>query len=99
MPQVPIWRDEPEPVWVICQLIKESTQPGEMVVQFRNNGDEYTAFVPKKFIDIENKRLQAIIVAEIDDSWLVDIPVETLTSGSRIRIRNPEKDTVIVKAA
>ena len=99
MPRVPQWREQPEPVWVICQQVSESTHPDEVVVQFKNNGDEYTAFVPRKFVDIENRRLQAFIVADYDDSWLVDIPAETLTSGSRIRIHNPEKASVIIKAA
>ena len=99
MPQVPAWRPEPEQVWIRCQQINNGTYAGELVAQFKVNGDEFTTFVPEKYVDKTNKLLRALIVADFGDSWLIDIPAETLTSGSRIRVRSPEKKEVVVTAA
>ncbi len=98
-PQVPTWRSEPKQVWIKCQVVNSSGHPGELVIQFVANGEQFTSFVPEKFVDAANKRLMGFIVADFDDSWLVDIPAETLTSGPRIRIRDLEKNSVIVMDA
>ena len=94
--QIPTWRTEPELVWIRCKAIKEGTKPEEIIVQFRVNGDEYTAFVPSQFVNPEIPALQGLIVADYGDSWLVDLPTETLTSGSRIRVSGSEKAAVII---
>ena len=98
MPQLPEWRNQPELIWIRCNTVNKVEQNKEYVVQFKTNGGEYTAFVPEQFIDDKISGLKAYIVADIGDSCLVDIPVETLTSGSRIRLQNCEKNSVIVPA-
>jgi hypothetical protein len=73
-----------------------SGHPGELIVQFAVNGEWFTSFVPEEFVDKANKRLMGLIVADFDDSWLVDIPAETLTSGPRIQVPDPEKGSAVV---
>ena len=97
--QIPTWRPEPELVWIRCQAIKEGNQPKEVIVQFKVNGDEYTAFVPLQFVNLGMSALQGLIVADYGDSWLIELPTETLTSGSRIRVPASEKAAVVVSTA
>ena len=99
MQSIPTWRPEPEPVRIRCQLITKGPQSNELIVQFKIDGDEFTAFVPEQFVDQLNKTLAGFIVADFGDSWLIDIPSETLTSGSRIRVPQTEKQSVIMLAA
>lgn len=95
MQMVPQWRLQPEPVRIRCQLITTGPQTNELIVQFKVNGDEFTAFVPEQFVDQLNKTMAGLIVADFGDSWLIDIPSETLTSGSRILVPGAEKTSVI----
>ena len=99
MQMVPQWRLQPEPVRIRCQLITNGPQPNELIVQFKINGDEFTALVPVQFVDKSNQTLAGLIVADFGDSWLIDIPSETLTSGPRIRVPDSEKQIVITSAA
>ena len=66
-------------------------QPHELTIQFKINGDEFKAFVPDVYVYQAAKTLAGFIVADYGDSWLIDIPTETLTSGSRIRVPDTEK--------
>ena len=99
MMQIPTWRHEPEIVWIRCQAIKEGSQPKEMIVQFKVNGDEFIAIVPHQFVNLGMSALRGLIVADYGDSWLIDLPTETFTSGSRIRVPDSEKATVVVSAS
>ncbi len=94
-PEIPKWRAEPQQVWVNCEKIKESDLPEELIVQFRSNGEHFTSFVPKRFVNHADRRLQAIIVADVEEGLLVDIPAETLTSGPRILVTESEKEQVL----
>ena len=94
-PQIPKWRAEPEQVWVNCENIKESDLPEELIVQFWSNGEHFTSFVPKRFVNYADRRVQAIIIADVEEGLLVDIPAETLTSGPRILVKDSEKEQVL----
>jgi hypothetical protein len=98
MPQIPRWRLEPEPVWISCKSVKKLPQFKEVIVQFDANGEEFTSFVPEKFVNVEKKWLWGVIIAEFDGGILVDIPAETFTSGPRIAVMDSEKDSVLVSA-
>ena len=98
MQMVPQWRLQPEPVRIKCQLITKGPSPNELIVQFRVNGDEFTAFVPEQFVDQVKSTLTGLIIADFGDSWLIDIPSETLTSGPRIRVPQTEKQSVVMSA-
>ncbi len=94
------WKDEPELVWVQCDKVKPDIQPfqalNEVVVSFKINGGKYTAFVPKEFVDLEKRRIAATIVADYGNDYLVDLPVETLTSGPRILVPESEKGNLVI---
>ena len=94
-PRVPQWRIQPEQVWVRCLNIKDLGRDEEFVVQFAANGKEYVSFVPKRFVNEADRLLQALIIADVDGGLLVDIPVETLTSGPRILVAEGERDSVL----
>lgn len=100
MPESPRWRETPEHVWISCEEIDQKLQPfeqlGELIVQFKINGATYTAFVPRQFVNPEKNLLQAVIVADYGADILIDIPTDTLTSGSRLRVPESEKDTILV---
>ena len=95
-----VWRNKPEHVWILCDKIDSGDQPfrqlKEIIVHFILNGNVHVAFVPEQFVDSVNKRLSAMIVAEYGDDLLVDIPAETLTSGSRLRVSAAERDSVLI---
>ena len=94
-PRVPQWRIHPEQVWLNCQDVRDLGRDGEFVVHFAANGEEYVSFVPKRFLNVADCLLQALIIADVDGGLLVDIPVETLTSGPRILVAEGEKDSVL----
>ena len=98
MARVPDWRSKPEQVWISCLDVSEVELGDELLVQFLANGETYTAFVHKSFVNRDNKWLQGYIIANWDDDLLVDLPAETLTSGSRILVRRTEQDAVLHSA-
>ena len=93
--KIPKWRAEPQEVWVNCERIKELDQGGESIVHFVVNGEKYVSFVPVEFVNLADFRLQALVIADVEGDLLVDIPVETLTSGPRILVKAGEKDSVL----
>ena len=96
MPEIPIRGSEPGQVWIQCQLVNDNVHPWELVVQFKVNGNQVTSFVRGRFVDTVNNTFQGIIVADFGDSQLIDIPAETFTSGSRIRVKDPDKSAAVV---
>ena len=97
--QVPQWWEEPEPVELRCEKVLPGQHSNECIVQFKVNGDHFTAFVPIEFVNEKELTLAARIIADFGDSWLIDIPSETLTSGPRIRVGEKEKESVVVRRA
>ena len=91
---IPTWRLKPVPVLIRCD-IKQGMDDGELVVQFTIDDTNYVSFVPEHFVDREQSSLRAVIVADYENSWLVDIPTETLTSGRRLRVPKEEQETVV----
>ena len=96
------WREVPTDVWLKCFKISgKEQQPfykalGELIVHFQANSKDYTSFVPERFVDLENRLLAAVIIADYGDDLIVDIPAETLTTGPRIRVTAREKDDILV---
>ncbi|MCY4623395.1 MAG: hypothetical protein OXC99_00065 [Chloroflexi bacterium] len=93
--KIPRWRTQPQQVWVNCQLIRDLGRDEEFVVHFIANGEHYISFVPKRFVNATARLLQGLIVADVEGGLLVDIPVETLTSGPRILVSEGERDSVL----
>jgi len=97
--RVPEWLKEPEVIWIKCTIIGQDSESGELVVRIKVNGDEFTAFVSANFVDQQKSLLQGYHIANWGNDLLVDIPGESFTSGSRIRVPEAEKTSVIVPAA
>lgn len=96
MVQAPTWRVEPEQVWISCQEVKAVEPNRELLVQFMADGASYVALVPERFINQANKSLQGFIIADCESDLLVQLPVETFTSGSRILVRDAERRDVLM---
>lgn len=89
------WRTEPEPVFLHCSKVLQMPGRDEFVVQFKTKNGHYTSFVPKQHVDADNLRLQACIVADVDEGVIVLIPAETLTSGPRLLVEEDERNDVL----
>ena len=96
MTDTPRWRAEQKPVWIFCKNIKPLPQLHEFVVQFDADGQEFTSFVPERFVNLDNSGLGGCIVADVEAGVLIDIPADTFTSGTRILVRNSEMDSVLM---
>ncbi len=98
MQRPPVWRTDPESVWIHCKPIDWDAQPyqalGELVVHFSLGGKMYTTFAPRELIDVQRNLMQAAIIADCDDDLLVQIPAETLTSGPRFLVSEVEESMV-----
>ena len=94
-PRIPQWRLPPQQVWLKCQDVRAFGSGEELLVQFAANGEDHVSFVPKQFVNFSQFLLQALVIADVEGGLLVDIPVETLTSGPRILVTEAEKDSVL----
>lgn len=94
-PKLPELKDEPEPVWIALQEVKELSYPEECLVQFKVHGEQFVSFVPRKYVDLEKKLMYGVVFAEYEGNLLVDIPAETLTSGPRIRVPKDEIESFL----
>ena len=90
-----VWRADPEPVLLNCLEVREMPGRDEFVVQFQTEKGHYTSFVPKQFVDADNRRMEAFIVADVDEGVLVLIPAETLTSGPRLVVAESERNELL----
>lgn len=95
MTQTPQWRFSPEPIWVLCEDVREVDDFKEFIVNFRANGKQCVSFVPERFVNLDAKLLQGYIIADVAGGVLVDIPAETLTSGARILVQDSEREQVL----
>ncbi len=57
--------------------------PWEALITIRSTEGELTAIFPLSSIDEERKVIYAIVIDEKEDSYLVDLPAPTFTSGSK----------------
>lgn len=93
---LPAWREVPEPVLINCSQVKVMPDGEEYIVQFECQRGNFTSFVPKQYVDAENRKLHALIIADVQDKGvLLALPEETLTSGRRLLVFEDEKDQVL----
>ena len=95
MINIPSWRQTPEQVFLKCLAVAKAPNEREYVVQFETSLGKFTAFVPNQYVNVEGKYISAAIIADVEDGILVDIPVETLTSGPRFLIKDSEKEELL----
>ena len=86
--ETPEWFSPPRPGALTCTYVGEGTALPEHTVQFMVDGRSYTSFVPVGAVDAERKRMRVSIVGLLKDrSYLIDLPSDTLTSGTRLKIK------------
>ena len=96
MLMMPVWREAPEPVLINCLQVREMPDKEEYIVQFECRRGNFTSFVPKQYVDAENLKLHALIIADVQDKGvLLALPEETLTSGPRLLVFEEEKNQVL----
>ena len=57
--------------------------PWEALITIHSLGGELTAIFPLSSIDEEHEVVYAVVIDEKEDSYLVDLPNHTFTSGSK----------------
>lgn len=57
--------------------------PGEVLITFNSLEGELTAIFPLSSIDEEHHVIYAVVIDEREDSYLIDLPTHTFTSGSK----------------
>ncbi len=89
--EIPKWLSPPRQGALRCTYIDQDLSSMEYTVQFKVNGRTYTSFVPKEVVDIKEKQMLVHVIGSLKDgSHLVDLPSDTLISGTRIKIRKDE---------
>ena len=95
-PEISRWRGEAERLWLRCTSEADPGRSGDLMVRFAVGEEEYLAFVPERFVGEMGSRLEAVIIADVNGGVLVDIPVETFTSGRRILVRDTERESILI---
>ena len=95
MPKMPDFKLDPESVWIALQEVRDISRPEEYLVQFKVRGEQFVAFVPRKYVDFEKKRMFGVVYAEFEGDLLVEMPAETLTSGPRMRVPRDEIESLL----
>lgn len=89
-------REKPEGVKIDLSYVGPGMSSDERIVQFKIGGNEYVGWMPDYSVNESEKWLKAFIIADFDDGrWLIEIPDETLTSGSRIFVPKEDQDSVV----
>jgi hypothetical protein len=78
--------------WVIYKKISKGQFPEEYIVTFKTRKGEITAIFSSSYINNDKKAVSASVIAEEKDSFLVDLPTYTFTTGSKVWF--PKKDVV-----
>jgi hypothetical protein len=87
MQAVPTWRDEPEVVFININILGKDDWSGQILAEFRARGQVYVVTVDEDLIDQPGKRMPALIIADVGaDDYLVDLPGESLSAGSRVLV-------------
>ena len=82
------WRDDFELVFFHVNIIGKDELSGEVHAEFKARGQKYVATVKEERIDQPGKRMPALIIADVeDDNYLVELPGESLSLGSRVQVR------------
>ena len=91
--QVPVWRREPKPALIKISMIGKDWS-GQILAEFVAGGQTYVVSVDESLIDRAKERMKALIIADVGDNYLVDLPGESLSAGSRVLIGAEELEEV-----
>lgn len=94
--EVPKWISPPRPGALKCTYVGDDKSSIEFPVQFKVNGHTYTSFVPPEAVDLDNESILIHIIGSLEDgSYLIDLPSDTLTSGTRLTIHKDDPQLLI----
>ncbi len=93
--ETPNWISPPQQGALRCSYVDDEKSSIEFAVQFKVNGHTYTSFVPAEAVDLNKKRISIHIIGSLKDgSYLIDLPSDTLTSGTRLKIRRDDPELI-----
>ncbi len=96
--QIPTWRSKPEPVSIKVELLGKDWS-GRLLASFTVGGKKYVATVDAALIDEKTNSMRALIIADVGRGFLVDLPGESLSAGSRIHIGKDELRKLVLSPA
>ena len=89
------WISPPRQGALQCIYVGDDESSIEFPVQFKVNGHIYTSFVPAEAVDLNKKRISIHIIGSLKDgSYLIDLPSDTLTSGTRLKVRRDDLELI-----
>ena len=92
--QIPTWRPEPEPVLIKITIIGRDEWSGQLLAEFKIDGQTYAVSVDAELINKSQDKMTALIIADVGAKHLVDLPGESLSAGSRILVGAEELELV-----
>ena len=93
--EIPEWISPPRQGALQCTYVDKDVSSMECTVQFKVNGNTYTSFVPTEAVDLQEKRISIHVIGLLSDgSYLVDLPSDTLISGTRIKVHKDEPELI-----
>ena len=85
--EIPDWISPPRLMALKCTYISERNSSPEHIVRFEVGGKSYTSVVPTGAVDPVHQRVFVYAIgASKDGSYLLDLPSDTFTTGSRIKV-------------
>ena len=84
-----IWRDDPEPILFDAQL-SPGEKDGATTVALSVGGRKYLLEAPSTMVDVKGSQIRALIIADYDGAYLVELPSETLFGSSRVLAKDGE---------
>lgn len=58
--------------------------PNEVIATFIGLKGKFTVILPSSFVDKSTQSINAFVVNQEGDKYLVDLPTHTITSGSKV---------------
>ena len=87
MQMIPTWKSEPMPAFINIIIVGETDLSGQIHAEFNINGQIYALMVDADLIDQTSKKMPVLIIADVGtNKYLVDLPGESLSAGSRILV-------------
>lgn len=77
-------KGEPKPVEIRCSKVAEGQFNDEVVVTLVSSAGDINMILPRAFLDQSKCAIRAIILDQSQDDYLIGLPNETFTTGSRV---------------
>ena len=96
--KIPEWREEPEPVIIRCHFMPAEHE-GKVIAIFSVKDRNYALSIEKRLADTNAKGFRAMIIADVEGAYLVDLPSQTMSQGSRMLISKQDMSKLLVEAS